>query len=350
MNAALLKDFRENIRSRFFICAGIVYIAALLIATGLALHAQAPFASSDANARNFGREHILSLLAIFGGALMLIAFAAMWRVFRERRRSAASDLRDATPPPAAALALGKLLSALALAGLFLCGGLPFILISCAAYGIDAPSALLCLYVIGGAFVVLVLQALLVGAIEMPLFVRPAAVLGFGFSGSIIIATVVVICKHDIIPFAYDCTYGREAYSYISELRDDAYALLTFINLNLAAATIIILLFIALVACLRPADSLRTRPLRIATALLAFFWAPFLALQHFFVEGHRCNTEQNAALLALLALFHLFIASSSERATPIPRQNANTPRNPAAIFSDGFLAAGSSADSSSTCCF
>jgi len=266
MNAVLLKELRQSVRNRYVLAAYVIFIVALLIVSGIqiALFVRDSW-DNPQSVFGAGRSLFLVIHGIFAGlAMVFIPCYVANRILRERW-GANLDLMYITPMPPSNLPVGKFGSAMALAGLFLGGALPFLALSSFIGGIDVLSIVVSVLLTLLVVAALTLYAIVLSIAPMPKIVRGLIILGTVFA---LFWTVVgwIASTSEL------CSEG-----YMSIL-GNTNSCIVFIQAVVFALSAMGLFYTAALAGFQSINVDRMRPFRIlATALIAV-WGIVAAIQ------------------------------------------------------------------------
>jgi len=321
MNPVLLKELRQSVRNRYVLTAYIAFIVILLVVAGVQVSVftrnawERPQSVYDA-----GKTLFTTIHGIFAGlAMLFVPCYTANRIVRERWGTD-TDLMYVTPMPPAALLNGKFVSAMAMAGLFLAGALPFLALSYFIGGIDVLSIVMSVLLTLLAVAVLTLLTILLAIAPMPRIIRGVVSVGLGLNLLMGIGGWITLTSHL-------CSEG-----YMSILCDTN-PCIVFVEAIAATVSAAALLYAAALAGFRSANLDRMRPFRVlATALIAA-WGIVTALQ----SRYDYFEDAPKIWVTLLMLFAagMMVLGQSERTAPGPYLRAQLPKSLAAR-ARGFL--------------
>ncbi|MCL1887910.1 MAG: hypothetical protein FWF96_03450 [Kiritimatiellaeota bacterium] len=310
MNPILLKELRQGIRNRFVLGAYLLYILALLLATGMYLAK----AYGDLNFDGMGRTLFQMVFALNGFVLcVFIPVQTLVRLSRERW-VANPDLQFVAPLPASAFALGKLGSGAALAGLFTSAAAPFCFLSYFLGGVDIPGLAVSFLLLALIFILALSAFILLGIAPLPgKFGRAAIQL---LATGLLVVGFALMVVHDSLVFE-----AGEVPLFFERDRLPRTLSLLFAGLSVWAV-----FFTGAIAGFRAPGSNRMRPFRVTvTALWALWpawfwvWSRIDGVPGFLHMLHEWSVP--AVLFASL----LLVFASGERADFSPRQLEDAPR-------------------------
>jgi len=313
MNAVLLKELRQSVRNRYVLAAYMIFVVALLVVAGVQISGFVKEgASFPLSLFGSGRTLFLTVHTIFAGfAIVFIPSYVAYRIVRERW-GANPDLMYVTPMSPSRLLMGKFISAMTLAGLFLGAALPLLALSYFIGGIDVLSIVMSVLLTLGLSAVLTLYAMLLASVPVPKIIRGLLLLGGA-------ASLVLIVKEIWIEATEEsCSAG------FMNILGNRESCITFAVAMAGAVSVAGLLYTAALAAFRPATVERMRPFRaLATALFAAWGiAAFIHTKYYpFAD----TLEPWVTLLMGFAAFMMMFALS-ERPEPGIYQRKQMPRS------------------------
>ena len=312
MNAVLLKELRQSVRNRYVLAAYVIFIVVLLIVTGvqISLFIRNAWANPQ-SVFGTGRALFLAIHGIFAGiAMLFIPCYVASRILRERW-GANLDLMYVTPMPPSHLPIGKFGSAMALAGLFLGGALPFLVLSSFIGGIDVLSIVVSVLLTLLVVATLTLFFIVLSIVPMPKILRGVIMLGPVFSLFWAVAGWIAAT-------AELCSEG-----YVSIL-GNADSCITFVEAVAMGLSAMGLLYVAALAGFQSPNVDRMRPFRWLATALVVGWGIVVAIQSRF-EGYKDSPEPWVAMVMIFAVF-MMILGLGERTEMGAYQRKQLPRS------------------------
>jgi len=275
MNAVLLKELRQSVRNRYVLAAYVIFIVVLLIVSGIQISLFVRTAwENPQSISGAGRWLFLAIHGMFAGrAMVFIPGYVANRIIRERW-GANLDLMYVTPMPPSSLPVGKFGSAMAMAGLFLGGALPFLALSSFIGGIDVLSIVMSVLLTLLVVAALTLYAIVLAIAPMPKILRGVILIGTAFAlfWAVMgwIGATAALCSDGYLNILGNLDSG-----------------ILFIDAVALGLSVMALLYTAALAGFQSINVDRMRPFRtLATALVAV-WGIVVAIQSRF-KGYEFN--------------------------------------------------------------
>ena len=299
MNAVLLKELRQSVRNRYVLAAYIIFIVVLLIVAGVqtSLSVRESWETPQAVFRA-GKALFLTIHGIF--AVLTVVFVPTYvlsRITRERWGTDL-DLMYVTPMPPCALLIGKFVSALALAGLFLSAALPFLALSYFIGGIDVLSIVMSFLLTLELFAVFTLYAIVIAISPMPKILRGVVQIGYVLS---LIGSMMGWLS---------ATYGLCESGY-GNIFGDVNTCIALVEAMAAGLSVAGLLYAAALAGFRPPSADRMRPFRILATVLVIVWGGIVWFQSRY--GYFHTLPQVWVTLLMLFAAGMLVVGLGERA-------------------------------------
>jgi len=266
MNAVLLKELRQSVRNRYVLAAYVIFIVVLLVVAGVqvSLFVQNSW-NNPQSVFSSGKVLFMTIHGIFAAlAIAFIPTYVMTRIIKERWGTNL-DLMYVTPMPPSALLMGKFCSAMALAGLFLSGALPFLALSYFIGGIDVLSIVMTVILTLEIIALLTLYAIVVAIAPMPKIIRGLAQIGL----------VMHLVSAVWMWIAGSSALCSEGYTSILGNRDSCILLVELMAVGVSVGG---LLYAAALAGFRSVNLDRMRPFRILATVLFAAWGVIAAIQ------------------------------------------------------------------------
>ena len=312
MNAVLLKELRQSVRNRYVLAAYVIFIVVLLIVAGVqvSLFLQKSW-DSPHSLFNSGQTLFLTIHGIFAAlACMFIPIYVLTRITQERWGTNL-DLMYVTPMPPSALLIGKFCSAMALAGLFLSGALPFLAFSYFIGGIDVLSIVMTVILTLLLVAILTLYTMVIAITPMPRIIHRLAQI-------VLVLQLLGAVQAWVMVSSFLCVGG---YTRIFADRDSCIVLVELMAVGVSVAG---LCYAAALAGFRSVNLDRMRPFRILATALFLVWGGVAAVQsRYWPFEHFLQ-----AWVCVLTLFSagMLVVGLSERTDPGAHLQKSLPRS------------------------